>query len=69
MTERRLVGEHFNRDGLPKRGFPDYLTAYMIGLEHDLVAYECSVCGQWHLATPPDPEAEQPKQRRRRRRR
>ena len=52
---RRLLGEHFNRDGQPKRGFDTYLSAYMTGLEYDMTAYECSFCGKWHLASPAPP--------------
>jgi len=67
VSERRLLGEHFNRDGRPKRGFPDYLTAYMVGIEHGLKAYECSVCGKWHLASANDDEQQQRPGKRRRR--
>ena len=49
----RLVGEHFTREGLPKRAFKSFLEAQTWGHEHGLVAYECSFCGKFHLATAP----------------
>lgn len=64
---RRVLGEHFNRDGRPKRAYPDYLTAYMLGQEYGLTAYECTFCGKWHLASPEPVEPPQRKRRRRRR--
>jgi len=64
---RRLLGEHFNRDGRPKRAYPDYLTAYMLGQEYGLTAYECTFCGKWHLASPDTTVSPRPPKRRRKR--
>lgn len=59
MSERRILGEHFRADGRPKRGFENHFVADAQAREYGLVAYECSVCGRWHLASPPEPTREQ----------
>lgn len=59
MTERRILGEHFRRDGMPKRGYESHVIAAAEAREFGLVAYHCSFCDKWHLATPPEPTREQ----------
>ncbi|MEI2701374.1 MAG: hypothetical protein V9E83_03115 [Baekduia sp.] len=50
----RLLGEHFGPDGRPKRAYDTWVMASAFAAEYGLVAYECTVCGKWHLASPPD---------------
>lgn len=47
----RLLGEHFKRDGLPKRRYLTQAEAQKArGKAHDKV-YRCKFCGGWHRAT------------------
>lgn len=46
----RLVGEHFRRDGRPKRAWPTKIKAET-GIDRDQIAYRCGFCGRWHRAT------------------
>ena len=51
---KRLVGEHFTRDGRPKRRFPTRAAAEEHARRHwhsNLDVYECSVCQGFHFAT------------------
>jgi hypothetical protein len=54
MTSGRILGEHFNRFGKPKRGFPNEQAARRFKQKSNqtkhLHHYRCSFCGQWHLA-------------------
>ena len=54
MTSSRLVGEHFTRDGKPKRRFPTRDAAERHARKHwhsNLDVYECTVCQGFHFAT------------------
>jgi hypothetical protein len=55
----RILGEHFRADGSPKTGYKE-LEAKRLAADREMVAYECTVCGRWHLAT----AAEEPSRRR-----
>jgi len=52
---KRLVGEHFRKDGSPKRRFPTrdaaekYADTY--GYNQNLMIYHCQFCDGWHYAT------------------
>lgn len=48
----RLLGEHFGPDGRPKRAYDTWVMANAFAAEYGLVAYECTFCGKWHLASP-----------------
>jgi hypothetical protein len=50
MAMKRLVGEHFKRDGTPKRSWPTKVKA-QTGIPLNQHAYLCGVCGLWHRAT------------------
>jgi hypothetical protein len=51
----RLVPEHFNPRGLPKRAFATYedAVAFKVAIHQAdrLHSYRCPFCGCWHLAT------------------
>lgn len=49
--KRRLLGEHFKRDGKPKRGFATHAQA-LVEMERSnkAHAYRCKFCRQWHVA-------------------
>lgn len=49
----RILGEHFNRNGKPKKAFPTQAAAYKFIRAHHLDAesYACTFCGRYHLAT------------------
>jgi len=55
---RRLP--HWRADGQPKARFPSEVdanrAAFGYRLDHgaDLTAYECEICGGWHLGTSPE---------------
>lgn len=51
--ERRLVGEHFNPRGEPKRGYSSERTARQEAARFGKTYYRCSVCNKFHLASPP----------------
>lgn len=50
---KRLVGEHFTRDGKPKRTFAtrEEAEAYAIRYGYRHLIYPCSFCQGWHFAT------------------
>jgi hypothetical protein len=48
---RRIIGEHFKRNGLPKRDWGSQDRAKRAADRHHARAYQCSFCGGWHLAT------------------
>jgi hypothetical protein len=50
-VKRRLLGEHFKRDGKPKRGFATHAQA-LVEMERSnkAHAYRCKFCRQWHVA-------------------
>jgi hypothetical protein len=54
MTGSRLVGEHFTREGKPKRRFTTReeaeAHAERYGYQH-LMIYQCSICRDFHFAT------------------
>lgn len=51
----RLIGEHFKRDGTPKRRFASKdKAAAFADLKHQtgkVRIYHCKFCDGWHLAT------------------
>jgi hypothetical protein len=48
----RLVGEHFNRDGKPKRANASERLAKKEAARFGKTYYRCEVCQKFHLATP-----------------
>lgn len=48
----RLVGEHFNRDGKPKRAYASERLAKKEAARFGKTYYRCEVCQKFHLATP-----------------
>lgn len=52
---RMTIRQHRNRDGSPKRLFPDerQATEFLSGFPAEdrevMNVYECARCGQWHL--------------------
>lgn len=55
MGQGRMVAEHFNQNGKPKRGFPNMEAAKKFlsrqGWTGLYRSYECSFCGKWHIAS------------------
>ena len=49
---QRLVGEHFNPQGKPKRGYSRERTAKEEAKRVGKTYYRCGVCDKFHLATP-----------------
>ena len=49
---RRIVGEHFNRDGKPKRGYEHERVAKQEAARFGKTYYRCEVCNKFHLASP-----------------
>jgi hypothetical protein len=51
----RLVAEHFNQRGRPKRSFKTQQAAHEYLLREDLIGlygyYQCGVCTHWHLTS------------------
>jgi hypothetical protein len=50
----RLLGEHFRDDGRPKTRFKSERKALDSIVRHghrDKIAYHCTFCDGWHLAT------------------
>jgi hypothetical protein len=46
----RLLGEHFKRDGRPKRAFADQSAAQAEAIRSRKAhVYRCKFCGQWHV--------------------
>ena len=50
---RRIVGEHFNRDGKPKRGYSSERLAKQEASRFGKTYYRCEVCDKFHLASAP----------------
>ena len=50
---RRIVGEHFNAQGKPKRGYSSERTAREEAKRFGKTYYRCGVCEKYHLASPP----------------
>lgn len=48
----RIVGEHFNPRGEPKRGYSSERRAKEEAKRFGKAYYRCGVCGKFHLATP-----------------
>jgi len=49
----RIVGEHFNPRGEPKRGYSSERKAKEEAKRFGKSYYRCGVCGKFHLASPP----------------
>ena len=50
---KRIVGEHFNRDGKPKRGYEHERVAKQEAARFGKTYYRCDVCNKFHLASQP----------------
>jgi hypothetical protein len=48
---KRLVGEHFNRDGKPKRGYASERLAKQEAARFGKTYYRCEICQRFHLAS------------------
>jgi hypothetical protein len=48
---KRLVGEHFNRDGKPKRGYASERVAKREAARFGKAYYRCEICQRFHLAS------------------
>lgn len=51
---KRILGEHFNRDGTPKKSFGSQKAAIKFidqNPKQPLKAYRCEFCKKWHVAT------------------
>lgn len=46
----RLIPEHFNMVGDPKKRFKTQDDAELAAWMNGMKCYECSFCGDWHLA-------------------
>ena len=46
----RLVGEHFTREGRPKKAYRDQRAALYQAARNTTI-YRCTLCGAWHRAT------------------
>jgi hypothetical protein len=51
MTERRIVGSHFNRQGKPKRGYIKEEVAKAEAARFGMTYYRCDVCEKFHLTS------------------
>jgi hypothetical protein len=51
MTESRIVGSHFNKDGKPKRGYTSESVARAEAARFGMTYYRCDVCDRFHLAS------------------
>lgn len=40
---------HFNKDGKSKRAYPSQEAAEAAALELKPHAYQCPICGKWHI--------------------
>ena len=50
---KRLVGEHFNAQGNPKRGYSSERKAREEAKRFGKSYYRCTVCDKFHLASGP----------------
>jgi hypothetical protein len=50
-VSRRLVGEHFNAQGKPKRGYSSERLAKQEAARFGKSYYRCGVCNNFHLAS------------------
>ena len=50
---QRIVGEHFNAQGAPKRGYSSERKAREEAKRFGKTYYRCGVCGKFHLASLP----------------
>jgi hypothetical protein len=48
-TRKRLVSEHFKRDGEAKVPFDYKADADEAAERYNQQAYECAFCGKWHV--------------------
>ena len=48
---RRIVPDHFNSDGRPKRAYPDEQVARIEAQRLGMSYYRCDFCGKYHLAS------------------
>lgn len=46
----RIIGEHFRRDGRPKRAFASKPEAWAWAIKRKQHAYYCRFCQHWHVA-------------------
>lgn len=54
----RIVGEHFNASGQPKRGYSSEHVAKREAARFGKAYYRCEVCNKFHLASPDRPDRE-----------
>ena len=50
---KRLVPDHFNKDGKPKRGYSSERLAKQEATRFGNTYYRCDFCNKFHLASPP----------------
>jgi hypothetical protein len=50
MSPRRILGEHFKRNGKPKRAYESRAAAIDQGNPGFWAVYRCKFCGAWHRA-------------------
>ena len=48
---RRIVPDHFNSDGRPKRAYPNEQVARAEAQRFGKTFYRCEFCGKYHLAS------------------
>lgn len=48
---KRLIAEHFRHDGKAKTAYPDERSAALAAHVYGKDYYQCTFCGQFHLAT------------------
>jgi hypothetical protein len=49
MSQRRIVGSHFNKYGKPKRGYVREEVAKAEAARLGMTYYRCDVCDHFHL--------------------
>ncbi len=45
----RMLGEHFNANGKPKKSYKDPKEAQVAAYDAGKEAYKCEFCGDWHI--------------------
>ena len=48
---KRIVPDHFNSDGRPKRGYPSEQVARAEAQRFGKTYYRCEFCSKYHLAS------------------
>lgn len=54
MGYKRIVAEHFNQRGVPKRSFKSREEAFAFKNQHEVGGkkpYKCNFCGNYHLGS------------------